>query len=273
MRAVVVGETEGSRGVGAGVALVCRGIAVERRARGHGARGSLLRPRTMGQGGPQGEGRPPDEHGDDHGLGRRGEGETRFSHCAGPRPASSGRPGGRGRSRPGAPPPTARALCDPDSEALREARLDGRAQAGVRPEDPPGARAPDGGGGMTGSEPLTDAEIKNLKKFFEEKTGILERAAGLLRPEAEAGRSTGTYARNQRCLWASLRAALSRYPVLVVQLSDTPGPVGRPAPWHGQGRHAKGPARGATEGGHLGVGGVRPGSRPDSPTANLVGSK
>jgi hypothetical protein len=40
-----------------------------------------------------------------------------------------------------------------------------------------------------------------------------------------AARITSTYARNEGCLWASLRAALADYPVLLAQVPETSGPV------------------------------------------------
>ena len=81
----------------------------------------------MGQGGPKGEGRPADEHGDEHGLGRRGR-ARRCSLIA----------QDRGRRAPGGPaggvdPGQERRL---DREPLREARLDGRAQQEGDPVEP-----------------------------------------------------------------------------------------------------------------------------------------
>ena len=70
-------------------------------------------------------------------------------------------------------------------------------------------------------------EAQDLKEFFEERAGIIEHDAGLPRPEAEreAGRITGTYARNKGYLWASLQAALASYPDLLAMLPDRPGTV------------------------------------------------
>jgi hypothetical protein len=80
---------------------------------------------------------------------------------------------------------------------------------------------------MTVGKPLTDGEAEDLREFFEERAGILEFDAGLPRPEAEleAAWITATLARNRSYLWASLRAALSRYPALLAQVPDRPGPV------------------------------------------------
>jgi hypothetical protein len=52
-------------------------------------------------------------------------------------------------------------------------------------------------------------------------------AAGLPRADAEAesARITATLARNRGCLWASLRAALAGYPVLLSQVSARAGTV------------------------------------------------
>jgi hypothetical protein len=70
-------------------------------------------------------------------------------------------------------------------------------------------------------------EAKDLKEAFEERAGILEFSAGMLRPEAEleAARITATLARNRGYLWASLRSALSEYPVLLAQVPDRAGTV------------------------------------------------
>jgi hypothetical protein len=56
---------------------------------------------------------------------------------------------------------------------------------------------------------------------------ILEHDAGLSRPEAEleAARLAVAYARNRGYLWASLRAALADYPILLSQVPDRPGKV------------------------------------------------
>jgi hypothetical protein len=71
------------------------------------------------------------------------------------------------------------------------------------------------------------AETEELREAFEERAGILEHDAGLSRPEAEleAARSTATLARNRGSLWASLRAAFSRYPALLAQVPDRAGTV------------------------------------------------
>ncbi|MGH8589171.1 MAG: hypothetical protein ACREXX_07480 [Gammaproteobacteria bacterium] len=70
-------------------------------------------------------------------------------------------------------------------------------------------------------------KAEDLKEYFEERSGILEHDAGLPRPEAEleAARITAALARNRGYLWASLRAALAEYPVLLAVLPDVPGPV------------------------------------------------
>lgn len=62
---------------------------------------------------------------------------------------------------------------------------------------------------------------------FEERAGILEFDGGLPRPEAEAeaARITATYARNHGYQWASLRAVLPAYPLLLAVLPDKAGPV------------------------------------------------
>jgi hypothetical protein len=59
-------------------------------------------------------------------------------------------------------------------------------------------------------------EAVDDKEFFEERAGILEHDAGLPGPDAEieAARITAILARNRGYQWASLRAALSDYPVL-----------------------------------------------------------
>jgi len=71
-------------------------------------------------------------------------------------------------------------------------------------------------------------ESQDLREHFEERAGILQHDGGLSKAEAEteAVRITSTYARNQGYLWASLRAALASYPVLLSQLPDKAGPVG-----------------------------------------------
>jgi hypothetical protein len=70
-------------------------------------------------------------------------------------------------------------------------------------------------------------EAEDLREAFEEHAGILESDAGMLRPEAEleAARITATLARNRGYLWASLRAALAGYPLLLAQVPATPGAV------------------------------------------------
>jgi TubC N-terminal docking domain len=70
-------------------------------------------------------------------------------------------------------------------------------------------------------------EVEDLREAFEERAGILEFDAGMLRPEAEleAARITATLARNRGYLWASLRSALSGYPVLLAQVPDRAGTV------------------------------------------------
>jgi hypothetical protein len=70
-------------------------------------------------------------------------------------------------------------------------------------------------------------EAEDLREHFEERAGILEFDAGLPRAdvELEAARITATYARNRGYLWASLRAALAGYPLLLSQVPDTPGTV------------------------------------------------
>ena len=75
-------------------------------------------------------------------------------------------------------------------------------------------------------EPAMPAESEELKGFFEEKIGILERA-GLSKPEAEAeaARLVATLARNRSYSWASLRAALADYRVLLAQVPHRPGAV------------------------------------------------
>jgi hypothetical protein len=80
---------------------------------------------------------------------------------------------------------------------------------------------------VTAEAAAVATEASNLREFFEERTAILEHDAGLPRPEAEAeaARITAMYARNRESPWASLRAALSRYPVLAAQLPDRRGPV------------------------------------------------
>jgi hypothetical protein len=78
---------------------------------------------------------------------------------------------------------------------------------------------------VTGEAAAVATEASDLREFFEERTAILEHDAGLPRPEAEAARITAMYARNRGSPWASLRAALSRYPVLAAQLPDRRGPV------------------------------------------------
>ncbi|MGH8584637.1 MAG: hypothetical protein ACREWE_00080 [Gammaproteobacteria bacterium] len=82
-----------------------------------------------------------------------------------------------------------------------------------------------------------DREAEDLREFFEERAGILEHDAGLPRPEAEleAARITAILARNRGYLWASLRAALAGYPVLLAQVPDMPGPVDALPPRRGQG--------------------------------------
>jgi len=69
-------------------------------------------------------------------------------------------------------------------------------------------------------------EPEDVREFFEEKTGILERA-GLPTPEAEleAARITATYARNKGHLWSGLRSALSDYPALLPQVPNRAGTV------------------------------------------------
>jgi hypothetical protein len=71
------------------------------------------------------------------------------------------------------------------------------------------------------------AETEDLKGFFEERAAILEYDAGLPRAEAEfeAARITATLARNRGCLWASLRSALSGYPLLLSQVPDKAAPI------------------------------------------------
>jgi hypothetical protein len=70
-------------------------------------------------------------------------------------------------------------------------------------------------------------EAEDLEEFFEERSAILEFDAGLPRPDAEleAARITATLARNRGYLWASLRAALTGYPVLLAQVPQKAGPV------------------------------------------------
>jgi TubC N-terminal docking domain len=70
-------------------------------------------------------------------------------------------------------------------------------------------------------------EAEDLREFFEERAVILEFDAGLPRPDAEleAARITATLARNRGYLWASLRVALTGYPVLLAQVPQKAGPV------------------------------------------------
>ena len=70
-------------------------------------------------------------------------------------------------------------------------------------------------------------ETEDLKEFFEERSAILEHDAGLPRADAEleAARITATYARNRGYLWASLRSAVSGYPVLLAQVPARAGTV------------------------------------------------
>jgi len=70
-------------------------------------------------------------------------------------------------------------------------------------------------------------EAGGLRGFFEERAAILQHDAGLPRPDAEleAARITATLAGNRGYLWASLRAALAEYPVLLAQVPDRPGPI------------------------------------------------
>jgi hypothetical protein len=70
-------------------------------------------------------------------------------------------------------------------------------------------------------------EGEDLREAFEERAGILQFGAGLPRADAEAesARITATLARNRGYLWASLRAALAGYPVLLSQVSARAGTV------------------------------------------------
>ena len=72
-----------------------------------------------------------------------------------------------------------------------------------------------------------DDQAEDLREHFEERAGILEHDAGLPRPEAEleAARITATLARNRGYPWASLRAAMADYPILLAQVPDKAGPV------------------------------------------------
>jgi hypothetical protein len=93
---------------------------------------------------------------------------------------------------------------------------------------------------------------EDLREYLGERAGILEFDAGLPRPDAEleAARITATLARNRGYLWASLRAALSGYPVLLAQVPQKAGPVdalpfacpsspcSRTSVWCGRGRSA-----------------------------------
>jgi hypothetical protein len=77
-------------------------------------------------------------------------------------------------------------------------------------------------GVSTGGRGSAAVAGEDLREFFEERAGILEHDAGLLRPEAEFGAAklTATLARNRGYLWASLRVALSGYPALSPQVPD-----------------------------------------------------
>ena len=70
-------------------------------------------------------------------------------------------------------------------------------------------------------------EAEALKEFFEERAAILEYDDRLPRAEAEleSARLTAALARNRSYLWASLRTALSGYPLLLSQLPATDGTV------------------------------------------------
>lgn len=70
-------------------------------------------------------------------------------------------------------------------------------------------------------------EARDLRGVFEERAAILELDAGLPRGDAEieAARITSTYALNRGYLWASLRSAFARYPAVLSQVPDTPGPI------------------------------------------------
>ena len=73
-------------------------------------------------------------------------------------------------------------------------------------------------------------KAEDLREHFEERVGILEHDARLPRADAglEAAPITTAYARNRGYLWASLRAALAGYPVLLAQVARQARPGGRP---------------------------------------------
>lgn len=97
-------------------------------------------------------------------------------------------------------------------------------------------------------------ETEGLKEFFEEHAGILY-DAGLPRAEAdaEAAKIAATFARNRSYSWASLRAALADYPVLLTQVPYRPRAVNAPGSTHG--RRAEGQARAAAGDVHRSAGG------------------
>jgi hypothetical protein len=78
------------------------------------------------------------------------------------------------------------------------------------------------------------AEVLGLPgdgRLFERPDSPHRDGAGLPRLEAErlAAQLTATLARNRSYSWASLRSALSDYPVLAAQVPATDGAVGRHA--------------------------------------------
>jgi hypothetical protein len=88
-------------------------------------------------------------------------------------------------------------------------------------------------------------EAEDLREFLEERVGILEHDALLPRADAEleAAKLTATLARNRSYSWASLRAALADYPLLLAQGPATDGPVNA-LPWGStHGRRAQGRPR------------------------------
>jgi hypothetical protein len=77
-----------------------------------------------------------------------------------------------------------------------------------------------------GADPIGSVSPEAAAIAREAQDGILEFDAGLPRPEAEieAARITATLPRNRRYLWASLRAALEGYPMLLAGARQA-GPV------------------------------------------------
>lgn len=70
-------------------------------------------------------------------------------------------------------------------------------------------------------------QTADLIEAFEERAGILEHDGGLTEDQAEqeAARMVATLARNKGYTWATLRKALSKYPSILEQIPDKPGPV------------------------------------------------